>query len=309
MSQNKPIVLRRTRNFGEKLNATMEFLRANFKGLLRSIIFIAGPLMLITSVLMGFYQNNLMWLMPDASQPTGLTDDLFMNMMAVSLFTMLFSVLTVALVVTIINEYVIIYMEKQTSDIEPSEVWQRVKKDYLMILISSIGYSIIVLIGAMFLFFPGLYLLVTLSTIYILQITERKGFFNAIGRCISIISGKWWSTFGINLVCWFIWFILLYALLIPYYIVIFAESFHNISESGDVGAFNSPSLITRALTIVFSAIYMIGSYIGMTIPVIGVAFQYFNLVERKESTGLLQKIDSFGTERSTIEREEENEEY
>ena len=54
---------------------------------------------------------------------------------------------------------------------------------------------------------------------------------------------------------------------------------------------------------------MVGSYIVMMVPIIGIAFQYFNLVERKESTGLMQKIDSFGTQTSTVEREEENEEY
>ena len=52
---------------------------------------------------------------------------------------------------------------------------------------------------------------------------------------------------------------------------------------------NEPSAISKVLTIVFSAVYMVGSYIVMMVPVIGVAFQYFNLVERKESTGLMQK--------------------
>ena len=309
MSQNKPIVIRKTRDFGEKLNATIEFIRANFKGLFRSIIFIGGPLMLVTSVLMGFYQNNVMWLGTRTSESIGPSSEVFMDVIGVSIFAMLFSVLTVALVITIINEYIIIYLEKQSSDIEPSEVWQRVKKDYLMILISSIGYSVLVLIGTVFFVFPGIYLFVTLSLIYIVQITERKGFFSAMSRCISIINGKWWSTFGINLVCWFIWGVLIYALLIPYYIVTFAALFHNISETGNATAFDEPSAVTKVLTIFFSAIYMMGSYIVMTIPVIGIAFQYFNLVERKESTGLMQKIDSFGTEKSTIESEEENEEY
>ena len=310
MSQSKPITLRRTRNFGEKLNATIEFIRANFKGLVRCIIFIGGPFMLITSVLMGFYQNNIMSLGTNVSQPPVPTDALFTDVIAIAVLASFFSVLTMALLMTIINEYIVIYLEKQSSDIEPSEVWERVKKDYLMILISSIGYSVVVVIGMIFLLLPGIYLFVTLSMLYIVQITERKGFFNAMGRCISLVSGKWWSTFGINLVCWFIWGILLYALLIPYYIVTFAELFHNISETGNADVFNEPSTITKVLSIVFSAVYMVGSYIAMMIPVTGVAFQYFNLVERKESTGLMQKIDTFGeTPKSTVGSTEENEEY
>lgn len=310
MSQSKPIVMRKTRDFGEKLNATIAFIRANFTGLFRSIIFIGGPFMLITSVLMGLNQNNVLWLSSLNAQPFGSTDELVTEIIAVSVLTMLFSILTMSLIVTIINEYIILYLEKQSSQIEPSEVWQRVKKDYLMILISSIGYTVIVLIGTVFFVLPGIYLFVTLSLIYIVQIAERKGFFSAMSRCISIINGKWWSTFGINIVCWVIWGVLLYALLIPYHIFTFAELFHDISEAGNTEFFEEPSGITKGLTIFFSAVYMVGNYILMIIPVIGIAFQYFNLVERKESTGLMQKIDSFGAQRSTIvQREEENEEY
>ncbi len=309
MSQSKPITIRKTRDFGEKLNATIEFIRANFKALFRSIIFIGGPLMLITSVLMGFYQNNVMWLTSRTTVPFDGSEDFLTDVVAVSLLAMFFSILTFALVVTIINEYVVIYMEEQRNDIEPIEVWQRVKKDYLMVLLSSIGYTVVVMVGTVFFIIPGFYLFVTLSLIYIVQITERIGFFSAFTRCISIISGKWWSTFGINLVCWFIWGVLVYALLIPYYIVTFAEMFHNIADGGQPAVFNEPSAITKVLTVVFSAVYMVGSYIVMMIPVIGVAFQYFNLVERKESTGLMQKIDSFGTQESNTDSEEEHEEY
>ena len=309
MSQSKPITIRKTRDFGEKLNATIEFIRGNFKALFRSIIFIGGPFMLITSVLMGFYQNNVMWLTSRSTVPFDSSEDFLTDIAVVSLLTMFFSILTFALVVTIINEYIVIYMEKQSNDIEPAEVWQRVKKDYLMILISSIGYSVVVMVGTVFFIVPGFYLFVTLSLIYTAQITERTGFFNAFTRCISIINGKWWSTFGINLVCWFIWGVLAYALLIPYYIITFAELFHNVADGGQPVVFNEPSTVTKVLTIVFSAFYVIGSYIVMMVPITGVAFQYFNLVERKESTGLMQKIDTFGTQEANTDSEEEHEEY
>ena len=42
------------------------------------------------------------------------------------------------------------------------------------------------------------------------------------------------------------------------------------------------------------------------IPLIAVAFQYFNLAELKESKGLMSKIDAFGT---TSKEEDEEEHY
>ena len=134
--------------------------------------------MLITSILMGFLPKQ--YYVADQQVPQYLLSlpMIFLtDVMVVSLLTIFFSILTFALVTTIINEYVIIYMEKQSNDIEPTEVWERVKKDYLMILIASIGYSVVVMVGTVFFVVPGFYLFVTLSLIYIVQITETDRIF------------------------------------------------------------------------------------------------------------------------------------
>ena len=58
MTQNK-IEFQRYRDFGQIINSTFEFIRQNFLPLLKSLIFITGPFLLITGLLLGFYQKSI----------------------------------------------------------------------------------------------------------------------------------------------------------------------------------------------------------------------------------------------------------
>ena len=43
-------------------------------------------------------------------------------------------------------------------------------------------------------------------------------------------------------------------------------------------------------------ILMLGSFVTYAIPIVALNFQYFNLVEREESKGLLTEIEQLNTE-------------
>src|SRR5687768_9226708 len=50
----------RTRDFSRKLNATFEFVKQNFKSLGKSILFIAGPPVLVASLVIGSFMSEFM---------------------------------------------------------------------------------------------------------------------------------------------------------------------------------------------------------------------------------------------------------
>ena len=54
------IELQRTRDFGKKINATFEFVKQNFKSLGKSILFIAGPPVLLGSLMIGSFMGDFM---------------------------------------------------------------------------------------------------------------------------------------------------------------------------------------------------------------------------------------------------------
>ena len=52
------INFRQTRDFGETFNVSIKFLRQNFKLFFQSVLFIAGPFVLISAIAGAFYQSN-----------------------------------------------------------------------------------------------------------------------------------------------------------------------------------------------------------------------------------------------------------
>jgi hypothetical protein len=65
------IEFHQTRDFSKKMNVTFEFIRQNFKALCKSILFIAGPSVLIASMLIGSFMGDFMTLSQSASLNPG----------------------------------------------------------------------------------------------------------------------------------------------------------------------------------------------------------------------------------------------
>ena len=156
------------------------------------------------------------------------------------------------------------------------------KKNFLLILLTGIGYSILVVLGFIFLIIPGIYLSISLSLIFIVRLEEKLRFFDAVSRCIKLIKNNWWFTFGLILVIGLIQVFLVYALYIPNYIMMFVTAFSGIDSE--------TSGLNRILYIFTSIISSLGVLI-YSISTIAIAFHYYNLVERKEAPGLLEQID------------------
>lgn len=304
MSQYKAINLRRTRDFGEKLNATIEFIRENFVNLFKSVLFIVGPVILLLAVVSNYYQNIMLEQVGLASDPSNFGSSGIAALGFAGMLTMFVSILSYAVSITVINEYVVLYLKKKTNQISPAEVWERVKKDAVMIMLSTIVVFVFVVIGTIFFVIPGIYLGVLLSLIYIVQINERLGFFAAMSRCSQIISGKWWSTFGILFVTAFIAIILTYAVVIPFSFFSIFSVFTDLMDPSQDFSYVEPSLFAKVISIISSIVFMLAAYTMQIIPIIGIAFQYFNLVERKESVGLMEKIEDFGNSDTPVDTDE-----
>jgi len=273
------IEFNRVRDFSALLNATFEFIRQNFRILLKSTIFIVGPFILLAGVFGGLYQSSVFSFKAQTN-----TAGIFIPFLLYFFFLMLAVFILMIVVYSIIDEY----LNSNTLKLEMDLVWRRFKQNFWMILLTGLGYVITVVIGSFFLIIPGIYLAVTLSLIYMVRIVEKKIFFDSIGRCINIVKKNWWFTFGLILVLGLIQGFLGFIFYIPSYIAMFFTAMSGINfESNGEG---SPSEILFIITTIVSSI----SLIFYSISLIGVAFQYFNLVERKEAPGLMAKIDSIG---------------
>ncbi|MBT1704401.1 hypothetical protein [Chryseosolibacter indicus] len=314
MEKFNVINFHKTRDFSNKMNATFEFIKQNFKPLSKSILVIAGPPILIASLLMGSFIGDMFSMTALATQGGNQFETYFTSpslWLQILLIVVFFLVSGVGTIATI-NNYIVLYGEKRTNQIEVHEIWQRVRETFWMYLGTMLLFALlavavyilmiipVVLLAAISPFLIGfgiialicgvIYFFVACSFVFIIRTYERVGFFESIKRSFILIRGKWWSTFGLVFILYIIVGTVSYIFLIPWYAMTIAQSLHSVSTS----SFQEPGTTYQIVTMVFFTLYYLAQMVMYAMPNVGIAFQYFNLVERKEARGLMSQIESFG---------------
>jgi hypothetical protein len=314
MENFKYIEFHKTRDFSDKVNATTEFITQNAKSLGKSLLLIAGPPLVAVALLRwsffaDFDLKTITGGGTDALRSLLLNPSFWVQIVVLGLFFIVSSVATTAT----INNYLILYERKRSNQINPSEVWAMVLETFWMYLSSNIlfwillvvAYVVMVMLLVLFaLVSPALMVIAALIIlpaflyaavgcifIFLIRGYEGIGFFEALIRSFTIIQGKWWSTFGLTMVLFIIAFILSLAVAIPGYIISHITSLHDF-EFTKLTEPDSSSGIPGMIS--FTVSYL-GQAIIYSFPAIGLAFQYFNLVERKEGTGLMSQLQMIGT--------------
>lgn len=287
---NEKMKLYQQRDFGEKINATFTFLRDNFLPLGKSLLYIAGPAVLLVGIFNALSASNLFFNDGDVSPEEVLTTAGGVGIAGI------LALLTVPLVIGVVYGYMSLYFEQDGfEEIEVADVWAKVKENYLSILLSSIVVSVLTAFGFIFLIIPGFILLTAFSLIFVLLVKERLSFGEAFSRCFKLVSDHYLSTLGLLLVMIILQSIVTSVFNLPLMIFMGAGAF--LSSSGDFDMENSSAAV-QALFIIFQVISTLGSQFMYAITLIAIAFQYGNLVEKKESAGLMQEVENIGQEKN-----------
>ncbi|MGC4020999.1 MAG: hypothetical protein QM734_03200 [Cyclobacteriaceae bacterium] len=313
MEEFNLIEFHRTRDFGKKINTTFEFIKQNFKPLLKSILLIAGPAVLIGSIMLGAFFSDFLAISFKGNQSAEtlkyFTSFSFWGQMGL-MYVFLF--LSYVISLATINSYIVLYYKKKTNQIEVSEVWDNVRSllwkylgSLLLIVLSACLIVFIgVILGIVFQQISGvllailivgfvigfIYLTVGISFVFFIQAFEGASFFDAAARSLKLVRGKWWSTFGLSFILSLIGGAISYIFIIPYYIFMLTSMMHNVQSGGAIEM--SPTL--KTVSYVFFTLYYMSQMLCYSLPHVGISFQYFNLVELKESKGLLSDIENFG---------------
>ena len=290
MELNQKINFYEKRDFGEKINVTFAFLRQNFAPLAKSILFIAGPAILLIAVVGGIYQATVM----DTTLESGAVD--YLQIVSQGSLTSFLSIFVSALLVTVVYAYLVLYVEREDyHGITVTEVWERVKQHYLVVVVSTFVYSVLVVLGFMLLIIPGFIAIAALSFLFIIQIKEDLSLGAAFSRCFKLVSDNYLSTLGLILVMSILIGIISMVVMLPFGIALGVPAFFTLSQGAgleDAGG------MMKVLLIAFQALSSLLSYLLYAILLIAVAFQYANLVEKKEAAGLLESVNTIGqTER------------
>jgi hypothetical protein len=315
---------RREREFGQKISATFEFIRAHWRPLGRVMLYTVAPAALLFGLLSAALQVTLM----NRTVEIMSGDKVGVNMQWAATAEMMSSpaywlvaLLRTAfstLIILSVYGYVLCCLRGPrdaenagfpagsvagTPDITAAEVWAIIKREFLSMFLSTMGITAIVVFGLAFAILPGLYLMVMLSLFFIIKLVEGTGFGDTISRCRQLIRGKWWSTFGLLLVMALLFYSIFF--LVGLVSSLFGASLLGLIQSGIL---QSPAFI-----IITSALGTGLLLLFYPLVLLALAFQYFNLVERHEGVGLHRLVGQLGqaapTARNASFRPEEEGEY
>jgi len=323
VAEQKKIEFRKTRDFGQKFNATFEFLRQEFKPLFKGIFYIAGPFIAIAAIIGSYYQKYSLSLLNLSFENP---EELFANEFGISALALLLSsILAYIIIFAVVTEYVKEYIHIGNVSVKFDNLWLSVKKNLIVYITSTFGYFILLIVLAAassfiivgmvsmnnllinFILFIGLFFLIffTIVLFYLTLITfnvERPEFLSTINRTINLLRGNWWSTIGLFIIAWILVAIINMVFVLPNSIMTMIGVWHGVQENESIDLSFTQELIFGITSFIASA----GGYFLTVILILILIFQYFNLVEKKDATGLMQRIHEMGSSKDRINDDEED---
>ncbi len=166
-----------------------------------------------------------------------------------------------------------------------ADVWEGMKQKMGSIIFAYILVGIIIVFAFLALIIPGIYLANVFLIIAPVIVIGRKSVGDAMGECFRLMKGNWWKTFLFVFVLNIIGSVISLVFTLPS--SIYNAVITSLSLTGGVA-------MNQYLTIFFSMIQSVGYVLVYSLMYIGLGLVYFNLVEQKDSTGLLNELDSIG---------------
>ncbi|MVN21203.1 glycerophosphoryl diester phosphodiesterase membrane domain-containing protein [Mucilaginibacter arboris] len=276
------IELVKTRDFGEIINDTFTFISQNWKPLLKSYAIICGFFIVANLVVALLQQNKVISAMQTPITPhTYFTR--FSGMFGITyLLSMIFGLLSYTSITLVPLCFIALYKEKGNVAPETEEVWGYFKYYFFKVMGSYLLIGICLVIGFALCLVPGFYLAPIFMLILPVMVMENTGFGYSWSRSFQLIKENWWQTFGAIVVIWIITYAALMIFIIP--VTLFSVGTMFIAKS-------HPSSSGLMLTTIVSALCQV----FLILPVITAALCYFNLNEKKEGTGLMDRINKFGS--------------
>ncbi len=253
-----------------------------------ALLYIVGPLALLTGIASGVVQSNMLEIAGSAPKADP-SDPLAAFRMLQNVFSpaywvaLIFGLITALAVNLVTYAHMKLYAETNGADSTVGEIWEATQPLLGRGLIITVLGTIITVVGMFFFLIPGIYVAVVLSLALAVTTFEGTDFGQTWNRCFKLIRDKWWSTFGLLIIVAIISAILGLIFNIP---------------AGVVGFLAAAKMLPTASTfwlVITTIISSVGGTMLRAMICVAIAFQYTNLVERQEGRGLISAIDSIGT--------------
>lgn len=271
----KDFKLQQFRNIGEILTDSFFYLRLHYKSLAKTLLLLVAPFYLISSIMVGSaYSDFFSALM---NNPDVRPESLFTNELMFGLFMLTFS--TGALLTASLTHIQLVH---ENGEAPFSLVFENFGRNFLSLFLLYLLIILGVSFGFFFFILPGIYLGIKMFVAPAISVIEHKNPIDSIIRSWELTTGHWWPTLGVYLVMNIISSIMSYLIIIPFSLILGLLS---------TAGLTSAESVTSGIGIFYSLLMVIASLFSVLI-LIAMCLHYFNLIERKEGTGLRSQIES-----------------
>lgn len=286
------VEFKKRRDFGQVINDTFTFIRQNIKPLIKTYFTFCGLFVLAsmaTLLLQQFKMVNVINTVGGMRHTSGI------GLYGIEYFlSLIFSFASYSSMTVAILSYIAIYVQKGNQTPTLDEVWGFFKYYFFRVFGSSFLLMLLLIIGFMFCLVPGFYLFPFIAMMFPIMVIENSSLSYSFSRSFSLIKENFWVTFGTLIIVW----IIVYACTT---LIVLPTSLFNM-----LAMFSSKNpQMSLTLTLITTVLQSL-CQVFTIVPIITISLMYFNLVEEKESVGLMERISNFGnTEKPIDTRPEE----
>lgn len=305
-SQKPKIAMYVKRPFGEKLNASFDFIKENWKPLLKYSTYLILPICLIQAV-------NINGLMSVGLMGTGMgtvpTADSFSDWGAMFLLNyagvIFFSCLGTLLLSSLIYGMVRLYNERDErlngigfGDIKPL-LLHNIKRLFLMGLVWGFLSLLVVLFIVLLVMLTPYTLLLTvplfiafmlpLALLPSVCLFENISLGETFKKTFRLGFATWGGVFLILIVMGFIASVLQGVCSMPWYVIFFVKAIFSMSDGSEMAS----SVGIDFAQYLFSVLMLYGSYLSAIFTIVGLGYQYGHASEVVDSITVESDIDNF----------------
>ncbi len=293
MENNSYVEFKKERDLGAIITDTFKFIRENWKAYFGAIIKIVGPFILVGAIIMVFTFGAFSGIFSEIGGNDG-DPDAVLGVMG-SMFGWIGLLILVAIVIYVMISATSLYFIKSYIKNNGIPDFIEVRTNTFKNIWKFIGLGILifmmVIIGVILCYVPGIYLAIVLSLATSIMVFEEKSISDTISYSFTLVKDQWWNTFGVLLVVGLLVSILGSVFSIPTFIYQIIKMGTMIGEDDPAGVFN---LFKDPIYVALNVLSYIGKYILSSVTLIASVFIYYDLNEQKNLTGTIEKIDSLG---------------
>ena len=304
-----PLRFERVRSFGRIFGDTRRFIRENFSVFFRTILFLAGPVALLTCSINIFFQVNLL----ETDQSVGF-NRMGSYLAASTIYSQLRWVINGLVVAVVVSHFVKVYREKGQGKFDVSDVTRSIFKDFFgnllafiilffsLVLISTVlgfmiyGLAGVSIGGAIALIFAGwlVYFLIRFPfwyfvfSIFIARTANKNvNVITAMGKAANVFSGNWWNTWLIFFCMWLVLYIVGIAVSMPATIIAMITRLSSLQVNED-------SENMKLLTTVLLSLGEFAKTIINSVMCLAVALHFYSLKEKIDGEGTKKIVETIG---------------